>query len=312
MSFAKIFREAPSKWGLRGDPYLWDAMGWHLSNKRAATEGLDNPLNLSNLSDTIASGFRDLTGVDLDDGADEVPLDWLPQRGISGGFVDLPTWRESLVPELLSRAQIIGQGTSQFLEYHPAEHRFRFAAWCAATASRSSRSVCTFSVAKGASLLRNSSLRWLALGPHWLPSPSQFDIMHDLWCSELLLDGQNSISQDGFSYGIAAKMTNCYTKALFLGEMLGGPFKPYQKQEDTAYIDDYRDAVSALHPPIDRVLLVDLAKQNVGGMGPRWHSLMHKGWSKFDRDAYLYAINLMKQVSTSYPAQVEAYWVGYQ
>ena len=250
----------------------------------------------------VANSFRELVGIDLTSSKREFQVGWLPNSR-----VNISVWRQNLIPELMSRLEGSAQRTSELEEYHPAEHRFRYAAWCAATASRSSRRVCTFSVERGANLLRGSSIRYLSLGAHWLPPADQFDTVHDRWCTEILERGRRDISPEGFSYGIAAKMVNCFTKTLFLNDMISSTSLCNQSLED-----DRKNRATWLHPPVDRLLLEQLQKKNIGEARNEWRALKSKGWSRFDRETYQRAIALMKQASGGRPAQLEAFWIGHQ
>jgi hypothetical protein len=37
-SIASIFAKRPESWGYRGDPFLWDALGWQLSARIAQND----------------------------------------------------------------------------------------------------------------------------------------------------------------------------------------------------------------------------------------------------------------------------------
>ena len=202
-SVASIFSKRPETWGSRGDPFLWDALGWELS-ARIAQNDQSSP-KLRNLASVLTETF----GFLIDDGerkGDGAVLSWLPTEGMSGSVIHLETWNDKLLPELSRRLQGTAEASNDAIEYHPAEHRFRFAAWAASTAARSSRKVCTFPVSKGAKLLRMSELKWLSLGSHWLPrSQEDFDRAHHHWCEEIWQLAQNEISKS-FTYGISAKL----------------------------------------------------------------------------------------------------------
>jgi len=302
MSYSIIFREPLPRWGLRGDPFLWDALGWHLAQQSQGTF----PTDLASVHAAISAGLSELTGVKFLKHRENLSLAWLPDGGMSGGVVAPEVWRDRIVPTLLQRAGKLFSLGSDSIDHHPAEHRFRFAAWAAATAASRSRSVCSFTVEQGARLLRESPLKFLALGPHWLPDPQSFDGKHLQWCRDLM---RRDDRPQGFSYGIAAKLINVYTKALFLPEFGGGWFRPYNSSRTDR---DYTQRCEALHPPVDSVLLHELALRGQGGLGREWRQLRDRHWSNFDEEHYVEAIRLMKQVTGNRPWQIEALWKGHQ
>lgn len=256
---ASIFAQRPQRWGYRGDPFLWDALGWQLSVRIAQSDQRSQPT--SNVETLLTETFSFL----VDDGyrqGDGVVLPWLPSTGMSGSLIHLSTWNDLLLPEIARRIRGLPETADYALEYHPAEHRFRFAAWAASTAARSSRKVCTFRVSAGARLLRMSDLRWLSLGSHWLPrSREDFDRTHHNWCEDILRRAWNEISPS-FTYGISAKLVNCFWKALFLQTMVGLPFDPYTDRPKVGSDGSTR----FLHPPIDRLLMEEAARMSDADM----------------------------------------------
>jgi hypothetical protein len=304
-SIASVFSKRPESWGYRGDPFLWDALGWELS-VRVAQNDQRSP-KLRDLELEIIETFRSW----LDEGerqGDGIILNWLPKAGISGGVVHLETWSNKLLPELSRRLQGIAEAGNDAIEYHPAEHRFRFASWAASTAARSSRKVCTFPVSEGAQLLRMSELKWLALGSHWLPrSRDDFDRAHHHWCEEILHLARDEISKS-FTYGISAKLVNCYLKTLFLQTMVGLPFDPYDDNDEKGCDASTR----FLHPPIDRVLMEEAARRSNPSMKRSWKQLIGIGWSNFTSNDYNRAISLSREMVGEDVARIEAFWSGFQ
>ncbi len=279
-TFVEIFRNVPTQWHNPKDAILWDKIGWSLSNERAIalTNGMED-FSVEKRINSLFNDYKDESFLCAD----------RPENKICEA-----KWRDQYLPFLISKSMDLSKDPSQSIEYHPAEHRFRFAAWCAATAGRSSRSVCTFPVSEGAGWLKNTSLKWLALGTHALPEPEDFEVVHDSWCREI------KECETRLTYGIAAKIVNCYTKALFLSDMLMVEPKPFRK------------IVRKLHPPIDRVLLNELTNRNVGGLEKKWRLYMKKGWSKFNKEDYEEVIRNIKNETDNQPALIEAYWQGYQ
>lgn len=303
-SIASVFSKRPEAWGYRGDPFLWDALGWQLSARIAQTHQNALPHNLEAL---LTDTFRVL----IEDGdwqGDGVVLSWLPSGGMSGGAIHYATWIDLLLPEIARRLHELQKAPCCAVEYHPAEHRFRFAAWAASTAARSSRKVCTFPVSAGAELLLMSDLRWLSLGSHWLPlSREGFDKAHERWCEGILHLAQAKISKS-FTYGITAKLVNCYLKALFLQTMAGLPFDPYSDRSTLGWDKSAR----FLHPPIDRVLMVEAARRSETAKKKSWKRLINIGWSNFDRKDYDDAIRLCRETVGDDIVQIEACWSGFQ
>ena len=304
-NIASVFLKAPESWGYRGDPFMWDALGWALSESLSQANQTSGVLE--NAPDVLTKAFRSLAegGVRQEDG---LMLDWLPKEGMSGSVIHLETWNNRLLPEIQRRLQSIGEAEHSAIEYHPAEHRFRFAAWAASTAARSSRKVCTFPVSSGAKLLRTSRLRWLSLGSHWLPrSREAFDAEHQVWCEEVLRLAHITISTD-FTYGISAKLVNCYLKTLFLNTMVGSPFGLYDDRFEASWDASTR----FLHPPIDRLLMEEAAKRSDKHIRRRWKHLIGIGWSRFNREEYEAAIGLSRLMVGGDVAQIEACWSGFQ
>lgn len=304
-SISSIFSKRPESWGYRGDPFLWDALGWQFSARIAQSDQSRRVPN--DLEALLKDTFLSL----IDEGdrhGDGVMLSWLPSGGMSGGVIHLETWHDKLLPEISRRLRETQENKTYSIEYHPAEHRFRFAAWAASTAARSSRKVCTFPVSVGAQLLRRSDLKWLSLGSHWLPhSRRDFDKAHQRWCDDILRLAKTEISKS-FTYGITAKLVNCYLKALFLQTMVGLPFDPYAERNEILW----DTATRFLHPPIDRVLMEEAARRSDAATKKRWKQLMGIGWSNFSNIDYVEAIRLSREMVGEDAAQIEACWNGFQ
>ena len=106
--------------------------------------------------------------------------------------------------------------------YDLTEHIFRFAAWSASTAASSSKT-CRFKVDKGRQILIDTGLKKLAEGFHNLKDVEEFDAWHDKKCLELkkkakyiLKEASAQKKKKTFTYGIAAKLLNCYLKTNIL------------------------------------------------------------------------------------------------
>lgn len=100
-----------------------------------------------------------------------------------------------------------------------------------------------------------------------------------------------------FSHGVAAKLINTYLKVRFV---CGG------------HHADLR--TSALHPPIDRLLLGNLAKVDFGGQGAQWRRFLNQAWSTYDSDTYEQVIALIRQtLAPDAPLWIiEEHWAGHQ
>lgn len=98
---ARLFDPPPSKWGLRGDPYLWEAMAERLADDPW-------PQHRAALAARIGETFVELTGYPLDHPR-AVFLRSYDHGGLSSGCVHVPYWREELVPLLLARFDAAGR-----------------------------------------------------------------------------------------------------------------------------------------------------------------------------------------------------------
>lgn len=88
-----IFSDRPEKWGLRGDPFLWDEL-----HKAFAVETL--PAQLTAFKQRIYASFEEMTGASLKDDGD-LFVERFAHGGMSSGGIHRQTWREQLVPALL-------------------------------------------------------------------------------------------------------------------------------------------------------------------------------------------------------------------
>lgn len=97
-SMSTVFRPKPKQWGLRGDPYVWEAM-------RHLLEASSEPGNTSDAIQRLDDAFRRVVGVSVDDSTagETIRIEAFDHGGMSGGWVDLNTWRTKLMPLLKSR-----------------------------------------------------------------------------------------------------------------------------------------------------------------------------------------------------------------
>ncbi|WP_173096692.1 hypothetical protein [Actinomadura verrucosospora] len=95
----QLFEERPEQWGLRGDPYVWEALQERL-------RGTPVPAEAGEVEGLLLDAFRAVVGVDLTTAPEEaVYREEFAHGGMSSGSVHLPTWRERLVPLLVRRAR---------------------------------------------------------------------------------------------------------------------------------------------------------------------------------------------------------------
>lgn len=178
-------------------------------------------------------------------------------------------------------------------EYNIADHRHRLAAWAASRAA--SVNGCRFKVSEGVDILEAIGLDERLESPDQLPNPDHFDEVHAAWRRKMIRAARGR-GKD-FSHGVAAKLINCYLKVKFVC----GGFHGHPK-------------VSALHPPIDDLLLKDLVKQNVGGFQDKWKLLRNERWSKFTSHHYTTTIDLIRRSLGKNIVlwKIEKYWKGFQ
>lgn len=85
----ELFAVPPDVWGLRGDPYLWEAMRTHFYEKKTELP-FESEKHFRAL---IANAFEDLTAKPID--AREAFYDQrFAHGGMSSGHIDPVFWRE--------------------------------------------------------------------------------------------------------------------------------------------------------------------------------------------------------------------------
>ena len=201
-------------------------------------------------------------------------------------------------------------------KYGQEEHVFRYAAWAASTAAGASQK-CRFKVSKGLKLLEEADLNKLAKGFHYLEDVEGFDIWHDEKCEELtkkakeILNDTKSGEKPRFTYGVAAKLLNCYLKTIFVTQFIG------------SLSANEREKVSAIHPPIDRLLLNSIktnlkqiyADSEIEEKRKFWKSKDIQSWSLYEARDYKKVIGEIKQIQEkrNQPLwKIEAFWPGHQ
>ena len=94
---SRIFEPAPAQWGLRGDPFLWDAL-------RSDLRLIDADTSADAVS-KVRELFRQHVGVDVGDrtAPEAIYSEQFAHGGMSSGHVHIPTWRDRLMPMLEAR-----------------------------------------------------------------------------------------------------------------------------------------------------------------------------------------------------------------
>ncbi len=178
------------------------------------------------------------------------------------------------------------------MPYTIEDHKHRFAAWAAGSAA--SVKGCRFSVMQAKTILETAGLKLLLGNPDNLPLSDQTDIHHRGWRDNVIQAAQ--AQGLAFTHGIAAKLINIYFKA---GFVCGG----YHNHE----------RVCSLHPPIDSLLLDELAARNVGGFRRVWNEARKIRWSNFNSEQYETVIGKIREAMLNNALwEVERYWRGYR
>jgi hypothetical protein len=94
-----LFDPEPMRWGLRGDPWVWQAMRDHLT-------GTYLPPTIGEAEAMLYAAFNRIVGVDLaTEMAASVYRAEFAHGGMSSGQIHLDTWRAELMPLLVDRAR---------------------------------------------------------------------------------------------------------------------------------------------------------------------------------------------------------------
>ena len=93
--FIELFCPEPEQWGLRGDPYLWREMAFHL----AATP---LPDTCDEASGVLSAAFQEITGHPVSH-SDDFFCPQFDNGGMSSGMISVAFWRGSALPMLLRR-----------------------------------------------------------------------------------------------------------------------------------------------------------------------------------------------------------------
>jgi len=94
-----LFEPPPDRWGLRGDPWVWQAMRDHLA-------GSYLPPTIGEVEAMLYTAFNRLVAVDLATETEpSVFREEFAHGGMSSGGIHLETWRVELIPLLIDRAR---------------------------------------------------------------------------------------------------------------------------------------------------------------------------------------------------------------
>lgn len=94
-SISALFSPEPSRWGLRGDPYLWSEMAEQF-------QGVPFPETSLELCSVLEDAFLRLTGHPVTY-PKHFRVDRYAHGGMSSGGIATEFWRERGIPLLLSR-----------------------------------------------------------------------------------------------------------------------------------------------------------------------------------------------------------------
>ncbi len=179
--------------------------------------------------------------------------------------------------------------------YSIHDHKHRFSAWAASTAAMASPK-CKFSVEIGKKILESADIEKSINSIPKIKNQDKFDEWHKDMCNRLI-SRAGSFNIKGFTFGVAAKLLNCYLKSYFI---------------------DYLDELKFIHPPIDRLLLRELANKNFGDRKDSfWRSKEKRGWSNFTEEDYSEVVKNIKETLHEIDDslglwKIEYYWVGHQ
>ncbi|HFC30916.1 MAG TPA: hypothetical protein ENJ44_07735 [Oceanospirillales bacterium] len=92
-SFALLFKKEPTSWGLRGDPYLWQAMSDYLAIKPL-------PNTAKELISILEDSFFYLTQHHISE-TEFFKIEKFSHGGMSSGVISPKYWREKIIPHIL-------------------------------------------------------------------------------------------------------------------------------------------------------------------------------------------------------------------
>jgi hypothetical protein len=177
------------------------------------------------------------------------------------------------------------------------ENRHRVAVWAAARAT--SRGVGGLSVRQALDWVERLGLRTLLAGHANLPPAAGFDDQHRGWRTNLI--SYAGEAHKNLSHGGAAKLINVYLKVAVVCASC---------ENDGATPFAARERLGAIHPPIDRLLLLALAaRQGRSPLAARFRKL--QAWSRLSSDEYQEIIDGIRALLPSSPTElwrIEEFW----
>jgi hypothetical protein len=162
------------------------------------------------------------------------------------------------------------------------EHQHRLACWAAGRGAFRAKSKKTVGFSR--SLLEECGLSAQFVIANVADGYQQFDDQHRSFRTKMI--------EHDLSDGEAAKILNLYFKVRFVC----GP-------------DHSNPRVQFIHPPVDSLLLLELARQDVGGLSKFWRTAHAWRWTKFTSEQYEQVIKNMRKALNGKPLwTIEQYW----
>ncbi|WP_439182644.1 hypothetical protein [Carboxylicivirga taeanensis] len=118
--------------------------------------------------------------------------------------------------------------------------------------------------------------------------------MHREWRDEIIAYAKEESIP--FTHGVSTKLINVYLKSIII---CGG----FYKHPNSKFI----------HPPIDSVLLKELAAKNFNGKAKFWRDSNKTAWSNFNSEEYEQVIKEIRNGIGEKPLwTIEEFWKGHQ
>ena len=168
------------------------------------------------------------------------------------------------------------------MRYTPHQHRHNFSVWAAARASqRGFATVASLRIA-----LEQCGVEDFARKPKKLGS---FDEQHRTWCRAICVT-LDSMELKGATYGRAAKLINVYLKGMVV------------------LADINSNAAAIVHPPVDRILLRNIAADTA--IAKHHRAICRRvNWTQLDESQYFELISVLREIKGDDPFwKLERYW----